>query len=294
MRMDKHPLKTLTVVCGLLVGAVAHAAPPPDMPPGVRPLLETAQAINNGLTQTSYAYTQTPDGQPLIQQQEGGWTAYTDCSGWVSYLAAKALPSQYAAVMKFKTEEFPKEKKRPWPRAYVWQAWFQSLGTSPDPGAPFTAVTDLRQVQPGDIIAWCLGHWCKGGKGLNKDTGHIVLVMGPATQVSPAGDGMPAVYAVPVLDASDLKHHAAHGTSVLPLKALRSFAGCGKDYDPHKYQPGQTPTCGGLGPGALHFQVDDQGAPTAFQFGPKNNFHPKPPENGRISIGRPVMQAPAR
>lgn len=289
--MHLHLSKTIFAVCNFLVGVSARAASPSELSPGVRPLLETAQAINNGLARTSYAYTQAPDGQPLIQQQEGGWAAYTDCSGWVSYLAGKALPSQYAAVMKFKTERFPKETKWNWPRAFVWEAWFHGMGTSPASGAPFTAVTDLRQVRPGDVIAWCLGHWCQGGKGRAQDTGHIVLVMGPAKQVSPAGDGTLAVYAVPVLDASDLKHHAAHGTSVLPLKALRSFEGCGKDYDPHKYQPGQTPTCGGVGPGALHFQVDDQGAPTAFQFGPRNNFHPKPPEQGRISIGRPVTQS---
>ncbi|GMT98752.1 hypothetical protein KH5H1_28710 [Corallococcus caeni] len=303
--MARHPAKTLTAVCILCVAGSARAASPSELPPGVRPLLETAQAINNGLTQTSYAYTQAPDGQPLIQQQEGGWTAYTDCSGWVSYLVGKTLPTQYAAVLKFKTERFPGETKWNWPRAFIWEAWFHGLGTAPAQGAGFTAVTDLRQVRPGDVISWCLGDWCdagrlqtrKSGKGLNKDTGHILLVMGTAKQVSPASDGAPAVYAVPVLDASDLKHHAAEGASVLPLKAVRSYAGCGpgaKDYDPRAYQPGQTPTCGGVGPGAIHFQVAARGSPTGFQFGPRDAFHPKSPEQGRISIGRPVTQAAVR
>ncbi|WP_223637656.1 hypothetical protein [Corallococcus sp. EGB] len=297
--------KPLTAICLLCASVTAQAASSSEIAPGVRPLLETAQAINNGLTQTSYAYTQAPDGQPLVQKQDGGWTAYTDCSGWVSYLMGKALPSQYAAVMKFKAEQFPRETRRSWPRAFVWEAWFHALGESPAPGAAFTQVTDLRRTRPGDVIAWCLGDWCDAGRlqalksarGLHKDTGHVVLVMGPAKQVSPASDGTPAVYAVPVLDASDLKHHAAEGTSVLPLKAVRGYDGCGagaKDYDAHAYQPGQTPTCGGVGPGAIYFQVDARGAPLRFQFGPRDDFHPKPPNQGRISIGRPVAQAPAR
>ncbi|WP_158621608.1 hypothetical protein [Corallococcus aberystwythensis] len=49
-----------------------------------------------------------------------------------------------------------------------------------------------------------------------------------------------------------------------------------------------------MGPGAIRFQVNARGAPTGFQFGPRDAFHPKPPEQGRISIGRLVTQPPAR
>ncbi|RKH66130.1 hypothetical protein [Corallococcus aberystwythensis] len=78
----------------------------------------------------------------------------------MSYLVGQTLPSQYAAVMRFKTERFPRETKWNWPRAFVWEAWFHTLA----PGAPFTAVKDLRQVRPGDVIAWCLGDWCDAGR----------------------------------------------------------------------------------------------------------------------------------
>jgi CHAP domain len=92
-------------------------------------------------------------------------------------------------------------------------------------------ISGLANALKGDLVAWQLADNPHGG-----DTGHVFVVH--ATPVANP-DGTLRIH---VIDASDVKHFDdSRGTG-----------------------PGQFAT--GVGSGFIHFQVDGDGNPTAFQF----------------------------
>jgi hypothetical protein len=116
--------------------------------------------------------------------------------------------------------------------------------TSPTLPGGWQQIAVLLNVRRGDIIAWRVAEIVEG-----QDTGHVFFVAETPTIVDPG------VYAVRVYDSAAVAHYddtRADGES-------------------------------GVGSGFINFQVDDTGAPTAFQFGPsQDQFLTLPIAIGRV------------
>jgi hypothetical protein len=137
----------------------------------------------------------------------------------------------------------PKEPGHVRPRAFMYEQFFSHLGMGVQ--APgWGFVEQLSALQPGDILAWDLIPVTQ-----YYDTGHVVLGAG---QPFPVSDG---VLSLPVIDSSALRH----------------------------YEDSRPRGTNGVGTGQIHFQVDESGAPVAFQFDANESFH-----QTRISMGRLV------
>jgi hypothetical protein len=113
----------------------------------------------------------------------------------------------------------------------------------------WTAVRRLAEVAPGDIIAWTFEPESQG------DSGHVLLVAAPPV-INSNG-----TVAITVFDASSVPHND----------------------DTRRYPPG------GVGRGTILFQVDAQGAGTAFQFRTDFPFIAQPIRAGRLIGGNRVL-----
>jgi hypothetical protein len=142
----------------------------------------------------------------------------------------------------------PKENWWPVPRAYKYYEYFHSL-PSDAPGG-WHQIQQLQHAQRGDIIAWKL----PGGPQKDRDTGHVFIVADAPSILN--GQHV----SVPAYDSSTVKH----------------------------YNDSRVQSDGifhdGVGKGTIHFSIDATGRPTAFQFGPGDQFHEDPIAIGRIKL----------
>jgi hypothetical protein len=190
--------------------------------------------------------------RPIIVDPETG-TYKLDCSEFVSYVLSNVAPAQY--------RELPRKHQDPCPLAFDYYDFLDGLRPDPTGGwqrvfaiggaiasqathgwRPLQSVGDAR---PGDVIAWRIPHFKKG-----HNTGHVMVVADRPESLDAS------VVAVRVYDSANDPHYD-------------DSRGCGADFQ------------SGVGTGTIRFEVDDEGAPTAFQFGPGDEFHPYP-----IAIGR--------
>jgi hypothetical protein len=133
-------------------------------------------------------------------------------------------------------QEIFTEPGHPQPRARMYFRFFEQLKHEPRTG--WQPITKLAEAAPGDLIAWEKPD--NGGLG---DTGHVMIVAEPP-EVDPDG-----TFEVRVYDSSEIPH------------AEDSRAAAGKS---------------GVGSGSIHFRVDADGAPIAFQFNPRSQWHSEP------------------
>jgi hypothetical protein len=126
-------------------------------------------------------------------------------------------------------QQIPVDASAHRPLAHNYYEFFASRSNDAEQG--WQQISGLADAREGDLVAWKLADTPHGG-----DTGHVFVVH--ATPV-PNPDGTLRIHAI---DASDVKHFDdSRGTG-----------------------PGQFAT--GVGSGFIHFQVDGDGNPTAFQF----------------------------
>ncbi len=295
-----------------------------------------AGIVINNLGQTFYSY-ETANGYPNVayNQATGKYTVDTDCSGWISYLLGGSAPTNYSGFYSFFVNYMGTFKKNnpgytsgdKYPQAFVFAAGFRQLQTQPTAIPGFAAVTDLRTIQKGDIIAWCGTTFCNG-QASSGDTGHVMLAVGPAqavtvncATVTPANSQMcssiiptalgtnkqslpGAVYTVEVADESCLSHYTANagGTTLASVgwPSSRTFN-----------NPPCTPVTGnanslggGVGTGFIYFTVNASGVPLQHQFAPGDPFFPQYASGtnvatfttqavGQTNIGRLVDISPA-
>jgi GH18 family chitinase len=140
----------------------------------------------------------------------------------------------------------PKEKTQPRPRAFKYFEFFASL--TPQSTGGWRRIDSLKRARRGDIIAWRFPTI-----ETDENTGHVLIVAG-----RPTADAS-GTYSVLVCDSAATPHFDdTRGTGA-----------------------GQFPT--GVGRGVIHFKVDGEHRPIAFQFAP-------PPtaefEYLQIAIGR--------
>lgn len=265
--------------------------------------------------ETAYSYTGLPGSTtPSIDLTAAAPYAYTDCSGWVDY-ALSAVAPLHAAVLGAARQEqsfnrtvaFPgnqsftvDEADQRWSRADVLATTF--LQASVAGGDGFARVVGFGALQAGDIVAYATGVDAllsqpdPGSSELAKipsDTGHVMIATGPAVEVPDAAwdDGtgqQPAdivkVWALPVVDSSDL-HHFEEQAGFLPPEAEgRSFVL--PDGAPDGAKPG------GLGRGTIWFAQDAQGDITHFRFDEHDPWIPN--TTGKAAENKALLIAAAR
>lgn len=221
---------------------------------------DLAGAIATNSSATTYSHQPTPDGTPDVALVNGQWHALTDCSGFVSFVVDQIAPTQYDVVAALK------EPGKPWPRAHIYQRFFAGLLGRPtvSPSKGWSAVPDLRKAWPGDVLAWCLNDYCTATGEVPEpgDTGHIMVI----GRVMPLGAD---TVAVTVYDSSAVIHYGNPPYTCAPNGELCQATG--RD---------------GVGIGAIHFKINAQGAPIAFQFNAAGQWHPQPGEQIQFAIGR--------
>lgn len=263
-----------------------------------------AGIVINNLGQTFYSY-ETANGYPNVayNQATGKYTVDTDCSGWISYLLGGSAPTNYSGFYSFFVNYMGTFKQNnpgyssgdKYPQAFVFSAAFKQLQTQPTAIPGFAAVTDLRTIQKGDVIAWCGTTFCNG-QASSGDTGHVMLAVGPAQAVTvncstvtsansqmcnsiiPTALGtnkqsLPgSVYAVEVADESCLSHYPTPaGLVSTGWTSARTFN-----------SPACTQTTGnanslggGVGTGFIYFTVNSSGVPLQHQFAGGDPFFPQ-------------------
>lgn len=227
--------------------------------------------------------------------------AFTDCSGWVGYLLASVSPLHQAVLARHRlapvfNDGVLDEAAYAWARAFVVRDY---LARQPsDAGAAeggFQRIDDVRRLAPGDVVAWCLGGWCRPRK-LTEippgDTGHVFVVAGRPKRIDPDTRGYRGVFdgvatldavpgrrvtgvvEVPVVDSSSVPH----------FLDSRSFGPV-----PDEAPPGALP--GGLGSGRIWIGHDAAGAPVQFRFSRRDPYFPNKarPQAVRFAAGRPLQ-----
>jgi hypothetical protein len=154
-------------------------------------------------------------------------------------------------VAKHHLDMIPRESWWPVPRAYKYYDYFQSL---PSASGGWRKIEQVMQVRRGDIIAWK----SPGPVQKDHDTGHVFVVAETPSAVDLQ------TFAVRAYDSSNLKH-----------------------YDDSRVQENNT-MHDGVGIGTIHFQIDANGRPKAFQFGPGDHFHEYPIAIGRVETIRQI------
>jgi hypothetical protein len=139
----------------------------------------------------------------------------------------------------------PVEAGQPRPRAFKYYDFFASL--TPESTGGWHRIDFLQDARRGDIVAWRVPQIEVG-----EDTGHVFFVADTPVKES---SGM---FVVRVYDSADQPH-------------FEDTRGTGE---------GQFPN--GVGSGFINFEVDANGEPTAFQFGPSDDFISLPIAIGRV------------
>ncbi len=200
---------------------------------------EVSTLVNSSSGSTSYAYpVHKPSFTPKANLTGPTYSIETDCSGWVDYALNSVAPLHDAvlqaqranplfngtATAYGKVKVALNEKNEPWTQADALQAFFS--GGSSQWGAHdtngFQTIQDISSVQAGDLIAYSLGIYTDPTNpnaattpslDKPKDTGHTMIVTGPAEQVDAAdaaghdlADPSETVWRVPVVDSSTLLH----------------------------------------------------------------------------------------
>ena len=230
-------------------------------------------------------------------------TIYTDCSGWVNYALNTVAPIHQAVesaarlIPYFNPGGQPAldESAWPWSRADVLSYFFGEMANGSN---GFVTVADFGSLQAGDLIAYGTGIYTNPTHSptapppssgsvlaMTQDTGHTMIVVGAPVEVPQAdwgttlSDGLSPnaahVYAVPVVDSSDIAHfinvpaNAATGQVAFTQPIADS-----RHYAPVVANPPNLPAgipqsslvSGGLGTGTLWYSTDANGAPLQFRF----------------------------
>jgi hypothetical protein len=295
------------------------------------PLSTFAIAVGNLLKLSNGGYTaytyetigNGPNDQPIADLTASTPTLYTDCSGWVNYALNTVAPIHQAVAASARLLPFfnpgmvnadgtmvnVMESQQPWARADVLSYFFDNLATGTN---GFTEVGNFATLQAGDIIAYATGIYTdpvNPNSGTNptliatKDTGHTMVVIGAPVEVpqadwgTTAANGLAAnvahVYAVPVVDSSNLNHFI-NITTPVPFTEPQ---GDSRNYAPIIPNPPNLPASipqsqlqvGGLGFGTMWFSTDANGDPLQFRFDLgdpwfPNNLASVPNGNSAVSI----------
>jgi hypothetical protein len=184
-----------------------------------RDVLGQAMHVFSSMRATAYTHKTTIDAS-------AGKFEF-DCSGFVGYVLAQSQPRALAELRSA-------TKKRPLAKHFV--SFFQNLPTH----SAWRKIERVEDLAPGDMIAWL-----KPADVITKNTGHVMIVRGPAVQ----DEKHPDIWVVPIIDSTGVPH--GKGDS--------------------RKDRGIT----GLGTGEVLLVVDDNGVPIGYRWsrGTKATLH---------------------
>lgn len=191
--------------------------------------LQLAESIFDRASVVKYVHRDARAADQIEIDTDGTVEARTDCSGFISYIVHAIAPRHYKAVRS-------REPGWPYPQAKIWARFFNTLDTT-QPTDGWLAVTNWRDLRPGDIVAW------EEGNPNSSNTGHVTMVVSKPTSVQEV-NGYKYIQ-IPVIDSSSVYHFAPEQ---LPPKA----------YQKHR---------NGLGMGGVRILLSDTGEPIGYWEG---------------------------
>ena len=215
-------------------GALPANFPPVDTSiPGHERMLTEAQRIAGAVAHTVYQHTTFID--------ESTHTYDVDCSGFVNYVMARAVPDALTALQSG-------TQPRPVAKSYVG---FTS-------GLPAVVSRWERVTRAQDLVAGDILSWLEPTDVVSTSTGHVMIVSAAVTPVtsgaSDAGDagdaGVVTEVRTPVIDSTE----SGHGPT-----------------DPRTIN-----NTTGVGQGTIALVVDSQGAPVAYRWSVEKGSSPHP------------------
>ncbi|MDW3195112.1 MAG: hypothetical protein R8G66_22250 [Cytophagales bacterium] len=150
-------------------------------------------AVPTNIDQSSIALTFNEEGPYVGKTTDDEYFAFTDCSGFVSYILYQTDKSAFDEIMNNLPDA---ESHLPYCPSAAQFASFQPLM-----GGSWTKVfgddgeVDFSLIQPGDIIAWDedLDH--------DGDTGHVMIAAGPSRAIDTG-----CYYLVDIIDSTVIGH----------------------------------------------------------------------------------------
>lgn len=250
----------------------------------------------------AYSYHTIGKGADSAPDVDPAWgSAFTDCSGWVSFALNSVSPLHEAVAAAHRTEgKFNQGTVKTaggdsvtlaeatawgWARAEVLTDLFKNA----DGANGFAKVANFADLRAGDVIAYALGIYSDPTGDINTnpglvkkgDTGHTMVVTGTPVRVTDPAElakhanlsaDVAAVYAVPVVDSSDKRHFKS------PQNDTRNYDALPAD-DPRTGPNGDQG--GGVGTGTIWFAVNAAGEPVQFCLGASDGW--QPPSSGEAS-----------
>ncbi|WP_448204809.1 hypothetical protein [Azospirillum sp. sgz302134] len=265
---------------GALLGTAAPPASAQSNPTPSTYLAGVTGELAGLVGATTYVHEKDAAGAVIAPYKDNTLNVAADCSGWVSHNLQK-LPVQYQAVHAYQSQ-VKGEEAMPYPRANVYRQYFANLTAD----APFKPIKRLADVQPGDILSWCLPGHCGipySGKPAD-DTGHVMVVVS-----KPVRNDANSAFLM-VLDSSSVTHYS-FGT--LPAAVQQANPDLGKLYAQYPKvretnNSDGTVSTSGVGPGLILFGTNPDGSIKSFQFGPKDHVNS---DGILFAVGRAVTPA---
>jgi cell wall-associated NlpC family hydrolase len=165
------------------------------------PLTERAYAkadeVFKDATSTHYEHLKEL-ARDQVRFDNGSCSARTDCSGFVSYVLHSISPRHYEEIRLVQPE-------RKYPQASAYEKFFASLSAD-QPQSGWLRVASIRDLRPGDIIAWAKPPAPDGSRKGN--TGHVMFVAQRPTGVETEDVEGKRIRFVPVrvIDSSSVRH----------------------------------------------------------------------------------------
>lgn len=152
--------------------------------------LKFAQSIFDNASEVRYVHNEVPARRQVITEPDGSMIARTDCSGFISYIVDSMAARHYKVVRSL-------EPGHAYPQAKVWASFFNTLD-SQQAHDGWLAISDWRNLKPGDFIAW------KEGGANASNTGHVMLAAGKPSAIQQS-DGY-RYFEIQVIDSSSVYH----------------------------------------------------------------------------------------
>jgi cell wall-associated NlpC family hydrolase len=192
--------------------------------------LNLAETTFDNASVVGYVHRNALASRQVLSQSDGSLEAKTDCSGFMSYIVHSIAPRHYRAVRSM-------EPQKSYPQAKIWAQFFDTLDSN-QPRDGWLAISNWRDLRPGDIIAWEEGKISAGG-----NTGHVMMVQGKPGEIKQQQDIR--YFEVLVIDSSSVYHFPPEH---LPPKASQTHRN-------------------GLGEGNVRILLSEQNVPVGYWAG---------------------------
>ena len=294
---------SVSVASGHSIPEAAASGPlPPDTGAGLGAFAAAVATKVAATGERAYSYHTIGKGADSAPDVDPAWgSAFTDCSGWVSFALNSVSPLHEAVAAAHRTQDkfnqgtvetagggsvtLAEATAWGWARAEVLTDLFKNA----DGANGFAKVANFADLRAGDMIAYALGIYSDPTGDINTnpglvkkgDTGHTMVVAGTPVRVTDPAElakhanlsaDVAAVYAVPVVDSSDKRHFKS------PQDDTRNYDALPAD-DPRTGPNGDQG--GGVGTGTMWFAVNAAGEPVQFCLGASDGW--QPPSSGEAS-----------